>query len=99
MACFARWWQDNSTPLHLDQEVWLQAGERGEEMVEDLFRRGAKFPAACADFHPALLVAVVALRPRLPAQQDEVGVVGEFHDGWKGSRPHKRQKINRGLRG
>lgn len=51
---------------HLDGEVWLQARQCRQQVIENLLRRQAKFPAPRADLQPALPVTTVMLRPRLP---------------------------------
>ena len=60
----------------LEGEVWRDAGDGGEEVVEDLFGGHAEFSAARGDFEPAGLVPVVAFGEALRAQQDQIAVVG-----------------------
>ncbi len=65
----------------LENEVGFDAGDGGEEVIEDLLGGHPEFAAAGGDFQPAVLVAVVAFGKIFGAHQDEVAVVGQFHNG------------------
>jgi hypothetical protein len=62
--------------LHLDGYVWLDAGHRGQDVIQHLLRRHAELAATRADLQPPGLVAVIALGEVLGADQDEIAVVG-----------------------
>src|SRR5438477_11847638 len=65
--------------LDLDGEVRLSPGERGQDVVQDLFGGRAELSAARRHLEPAGLVAVIALREVFGADDDHVAVVGEVH--------------------
>jgi hypothetical protein len=62
--------------FHLYDQVWLNAGERGQEVIQDLLCGHPERPTARADLYPTALVAIIALSEVLGAKQDDVGVVG-----------------------
>lgn len=49
-------------------------------MIEHLFSGHAKFPAARADFQPAFFIAIVTLGEIFGPQQNQIAVVGHFHE-------------------
>jgi len=65
--------------FHLDGQVGFDAGDRRQEMVQDLLGGRPEFAAARADFQPAVLVAVIALGEIFGAHRNDLFVVGEFH--------------------
>jgi hypothetical protein len=64
-----------------DENVWLNAGHGGQEVIQDLLGGHPKFPAACADFQPAIFIPVVALGKIFGPHQNQIAVIGEFHEG------------------
>jgi hypothetical protein len=78
--------------FHLDGEAGFAAGEHGEQVIQDLFRRHAERAAMGADLAPAVRVAEIALREIPRAEPDEITVIGELHkkgggNGLSGLRP------------
>ena len=65
--------------LHLNCQVRLEAGQGGQEVIEDLFGCRAELSTTRAYLQPANLITVIALRPSLAADEDGVTVVGQFH--------------------
>lgn len=65
--------------FHLDGQAWFDAGQRRQDVIQDLFRRHPELSIARADLQPAVLVAVIALNEVPGANQDDVAVVGQFH--------------------
>jgi hypothetical protein len=74
--------------FNLEDEVGFDAGDGGEEVVEDLLGGHAEFAAAGGDFQPAIFVAEVAFGEIFGADGNEIGVVGEFHVGGCGRWRH-----------
>jgi hypothetical protein len=65
--------------FHLDGEIGFEAGERRQQMIQDLLRRQAERAALGADLAPAVRVAEIALREIPRAEPDEITVIGELH--------------------
>ena len=65
--------------FHLDGQIGFNAGQCRQDVIQNLFRRHPERPAPRTDLQPARLVAVIALGEILGANQDGVGVIGQFH--------------------
>jgi hypothetical protein len=65
---------------HFQDDIWFHTGDGGQEVVEDLLGGHAELTAARADFQPAFLVTKIALGEIFCAEQNEITIIGEFHN-------------------
>ena len=71
------------TVFHFHEEIRLHAGKGGQEVIEDLLGCHAVFATACADFQPTFFIAEIALSEIFGAHEDEIAVIGEFHEAFR----------------
>ena len=57
----------------------FEAGEKGEDVVENLLGGHAEFSVARGDFQPACSVAVIALGEDFAVDEDEIRIIREVH--------------------
>ncbi len=62
-----------------DSDVRLDAGERRQQMIQNLLRRCAKLSTTRTDLQPTLLVAIIALGRALGVDEDEVTLIRKVH--------------------
>lgn len=62
-----------------NSDTGLEAGQRGQQVIQDLLGGGAKLASTSALLDPAGLLTEVALRPRLAVEQNGVARVRQVH--------------------
>ena len=62
--------------FHLEDQVRFDSGDGGQEVIQNLLGGHPELAAACADFQPTDLVAVIPLGEIPGAHRNDVAVVG-----------------------
>ncbi|MDB6147539.1 MAG: hypothetical protein JWO45_1203, partial [Spartobacteria bacterium] len=66
--------------FHFNGQVWFNACDRRQNVIQDLFCRHPELAATRANLQPPGLVAKIALREILCGNQDHIAVIGKFSD-------------------